>query len=83
MKADLDEVAVAAVAAGAKNVDAGAVVIQVGDAVANASVPVVARGHHTSAVFHAVRCVAQNVTPPWPVSSGEITAVFVLQTKGS
>ena len=48
MKADPDEVK-----AGARDVDEW--VVLVGGLVANASVPVVARKHHTSAVFRALR----------------------------
>ena len=53
MKADPDEVAPAGVAAGARNVDEW--VVLVGGLVANASVPVVAKRHHMSAVFHVMR----------------------------
>jgi hypothetical protein len=58
VKADPDEVAPAAVAAGARDVDEW--VVLVGGLVANASVPVAARGHRMSAAFHAIRPAAQN-----------------------
>ena len=48
-----EEVAPAAVAAGARDVDEW--VVLVGGLVANASVPVVAKRHHMSAVFLALR----------------------------
>jgi len=53
VKADPDEVAPAAVAAGVRDVDEW--VVLVGGLVANASVPVVAKRHHMSAVFRALR----------------------------
>ena len=62
MKADPDEVAPAGVAAGARNVDEW--VVLVGGLVANASVPVVAKRHHMSAVFHVMRSAAPSVVPP-------------------
>jgi DUF917 family protein len=57
---DQDKVVVARAAAPAEEVDARAVVVQVGAAVGNASVPAVAREHHTSAVFRAIRFSVQN-----------------------
>ena len=62
MKPDPVEVAPAAVAAGARDVDEW--VVLVGGLVANASVPVVAKRHHMSAVFHVMRCAAPSVVPP-------------------
>ncbi len=62
MKADPDEVAPTGVAAGAREVDQW--VVLAGDLVANASVPVVAKRHHMSAVFHVMRCAVLNVAPP-------------------
>ncbi len=57
MKADPDEVA-----AGAREVDQW--VVLAGGMVASASVPVVAKRHHMSAVFHVMRCAVLNVVPP-------------------
>ena len=57
-----EEVAPAGVAAGAREVDERVVLVE--GVVANAPVPVVARGPLTSAVFHAMRCVVLNVAPP-------------------
>ena len=62
MKADPDEVAPAALVAGARDVDEW--VVLVGGLVANASVPVVAKRHHMSAVFRAMRCAVLSVVPP-------------------
>ena len=62
MKADPDEVAPPGVAAGAREVDQW--VVLAGGLVANASVPVVAKRHHMSAVFHVMRCSVLNVAPP-------------------
>jgi hypothetical protein len=62
VKADLEELA--AVAAGAKDVDAGERVVFLGALAGSASAQVVARGHHTSAVFHALRCSARTVALP-------------------
>ena len=53
MKAAPDEVAPAAVAAGARDVDEW--VVLVGGLVASVSAQAVARGHHTSAGFRALR----------------------------
>ena len=57
---DQDKVAVTGAAAAAEEVDARDVVIQVRDAVGNASVPVVARKPLTSAGFRASRPIAQH-----------------------
>jgi hypothetical protein len=62
MKAGPNELAPAAVAAGARVVDEW--VVPVGGLVANASVPVVAKRHHISAVLHVMRCAAPSVVPP-------------------
>ena len=62
MKADPNEVAPAAVAAGAR--DVAEWVVLVGGLMANASVPVVAKRHHINAVFHVMRCAAPSVVPP-------------------
>jgi hypothetical protein len=57
---DQGKVAVAGAAAAAEEVEARAVVVQVGAAVGNASVPVVARKPLTSAGFRASRPIAQH-----------------------
>jgi len=62
MKGDPNEVAPAPVAAGARVVADW--VVPVGGLVANASVPVVAKRHHISAVLHVMRCAAPSVVPP-------------------
>ena len=65
MKADPDEVAPAGAAAGAREVDEDKwVVLGGGDPAANVSVPVAAKRHRMSAVFHAMRSVVLNVAPP-------------------
>ncbi len=55
MLRDPEKIVLAGVQARAAEVDARAVVVQVGAAVGNASVPVVVRKPLTSAVFHALR----------------------------
>ena len=62
MKAGPKEVAPAVVAAGARVVDEW--VVPVGGLVANASVPVVAKRHHISAVLHVMSYAAPSVVPP-------------------
>ena len=62
LKAEPNEVTPAAVAAGARDADEW--VVLDGGLVANASVPVVAKRNHISAVFHVMRCAAPSVVPP-------------------